>query len=179
METSIKVLSNDERRHIENQLLERGRAQFAKDPAAELYFAERSREDRDDVAAYAHLMKAIRLGAKDIPQQVIEQYKQAAQVTPKEVLKSEDSYEGCLALAKQFFASGDEERGIYYMTFAANSPLDKYGVAARILADHLSANPANYELYMHYEGIAAQKGNPDIIPALCGRKAAPRQEVAV
>lgn len=182
METNYKIISNEERIRIEAQLLEHGRAWFAKDPTSELFFAECARENRDDVAAYAHLLNANRLGAKDIPQQTVEQYKHAAQVTPKEVLKSEDGYEGCLALGKQLFARSnpeDEARGIYYMTFAANSAQDNYGVAARILADHLSANPANYELYMHYEALAAQKGNPDVLPVLCGRKAAAHREVAV
>ena len=139
METN-KILSNEERFRIEKQLLEYGRARLAKDPTAELYFAERARGNRDDVAGYAHLLNAIRLGAKNIPQQIIDEYRRAAESTPKEVLKSEEAYEGCLALGKAYFARNspeDEKHGLFFMKLAADSPKDIYGVAARILSDHL------------------------------------------
>lgn len=182
METIYKILSSDERSHIEKQLLEHGRARFGKDPTAELFFAERARGNRDDVAGYAHLLNAIRLGAKNIPQQTIDEYRRAAENTPKEVLKSEESYDGCLALGKAFFARKspeDEKHGLFFMKLAADSPKDIYGVASRIFADHLCANPANYELYVHYESLAAQKGNPDVLLVLSGRKAATYREAVV
>lgn len=179
---NYKIISNEDRIRIEAQILEYGRARFTKDPTAELFFAERARENRDDVLGYAHLLNGIRLGAKNIPQQTIDEYRCAAENTPKEVLKSEESYEGCLALGKAYFARNnpeDEKHGLFFMKLAADSPKDIYGVASRILADHLSANPANYESYMHYETLAAQRGNPDVLPVLCGRKAAVHREVAV
>lgn len=179
---NYKIISDEERIRVEEQLLEHGRVRFAKDLTSELYFAERARENQDDVAAYAHLLNAIRLGAKGIPQEIVDQYQRAAENTPKEVLKSEETYEGCLALGKAYFTRNnpeDEKNGLFFMKFAADSPRDIYGVAARILADHLSANPENYELYMHYEMKAQSRGNPDLLPVLCGRKAVSHREEAV
>ena len=177
---SISILGNEERVRVETQLLEHGRAQLAKDPTAELYFAERARGNRDDVAGYAHLLNAIRLGAKNIPQQIVDEYRRAAENTPKEALK--ESYEGCLALGKAYFARNnpeDEKHGLFFMKLAADSPKDIYGVASRILADHLSTSPSNLELYMYYERKSRGCGNPDLLDVLCGRTATTHREEAV
>lgn len=177
METNFKIISNEERIRIEAQLLQYGHARLAKDPTAELFFAERARENRDDVAGYAHLLKAIRLGAKSIPQQVIDEYRRAAENTPKEVLKSDEAYEGCLELGEEYFKQGDTERAIYYMAFAANNQdKDKYGVAARKIADYLTGNIAYSKQQQHFEILAAKRGNPDLIGAFTWRTSYARQE---
>ncbi len=175
---NYKIISNEERLLVKRQLMQRGRIWFEKDPKTAIYLAEEHRESGEDVAALANLYRAIRLGAKDIPQQIIDEYRNACEKTPKEILKSDDSYEGCLELGEEFFKQGDTERAIYYMAFAANNQdKDKYGVAARKIADYLTGNIAYAKQYQHFEALAAKRGNPDLISAFTGRTSYVRQEV--
>ena len=179
MNTTYKILSNEDRKQVKQQLMERGRVWFEKDPKTAIYLAEEHRENGEDVAALANLYRAIRLGAKDIPQQIINEYRNACEKTPKDILKSDDSYEGCLELGEEYFKQGDTERAIYYMAFAANNhDKDKYGVAARKIADYLMGNIAYSKQYLHFEALAAKRGNPDLIRAFTGRASYVRQEGA-
>lgn len=178
MNTTYKILSNDDRLRVKRQLMQRGRIWFEKDPKTALYLAEDHRENGEDVAALAELYRAIRLGAQGIPQEIIDDYQRAAEKTPKEILKSDDSYEGCLALGDEYSKRGDMERAIYYMSFAANNQdKDRCGVAARKAADYLTGNIAYSKQCQHFEVLAAKRGNADLISAFTGRSASARQEV--
>ena len=168
MDTSYKMLDSNERSRIRQLILKYGTTSLERNKLVALYMAEESHENREDVEAFAYLMRALRLGA-EIPQpaETISLYQKAAETTPKEILK--ESYEGCLALAKEFFCLKNEEKGIFYLSFAADADkADKYGVAARLLADHLSSSISQHERQKHYDKLAARKGNPDLLAVLRG-----------
>lgn len=178
MDTNYKILSNDDRLRVKKQLMQRGRIWYEKDPKTALYLAEDHRENGEDVAALAELYRAIRLGAQGIPQEIIGGYQMAAEKTPKEILKSDDSYEGCLALGDEYYKQGDVERAIFYMSFAANNQdKDTYGVAARKASDYLTGNIAYSKQCQHFEALATKRGNPDLINAFTSRSVSTRQEV--
>lgn len=172
MDTSYKLLDSNEHSRIRQLILKRGITSLERNSQAALYLAEISHENRQDVEALAYLLRALRLGA-EIPQpaETISVYQRAAETTPTEILK--ESYDGCLALAKEFFCLKNEENGIFYLSFAADDEeADKYGVAARLLADHLSSSISQHEKQRHYEKLAARKGNPDLLPVLRGARSA-------
>lgn len=171
MDTTHKILTSEERESIERRLLTNGTATHERDAMAAIYLAEKARDRRDDVEGYGYLLKAIRIsnGISTIPEVVIHEYRSAAERTPKEVLQS-DSYNGCLLLAKELFARQEEERAMYYLSFAAsNSSADKYGVAARLMADHMT-DIRLAEQKRKYEALAAKAGNPDLISAFTRKR---------
>ena len=75
MNTTYKILSSDDRLRVKRKLMQRGQVWFEKDPKTAICLAEEHRENGEDVAALANLYRAIRLGAKDIPQQIIDEYR--------------------------------------------------------------------------------------------------------
>lgn len=174
MDTNYKILTNEERGAIEKRLLLNGSATLERDPKVAIFLAEKARDRRDDVEAYAYLLKAIRLSkdASGISDAIISEYRSEAERTPKEVLR-ESSYDGCLLLAKELFALQDqEERGIYYLAFAANNTSqDKFGVAARLMVDHLTDDREYAEQQRRYDQIAAKAGNPDLLLVFSAKRA--------
>lgn len=162
---SYKILSHEDRAQMEERLLRDGSAAHEKNPKAALYFAERAMENRNTPLALGWLLQAIRLGreAVTVPDAVLEQYRQACERTPKEYLLA-DGYSGALLLGREYYAAGETEKGVYYLTLAADSTEDRQGIAARVLADRLTDDLKYRKLQQHYDAIAAQKGMPD---ALC------------
>lgn len=162
---SYKILSHEDRAQMEERLLRDGSAVHEKNPKAALYFAERAMENRNAPLALGWLLQAMRLGRESVtvPDAVLEHYRQACERTTKEYLLA-DGYSGALLLGREYFIVGETEKGIYYLTLAADSTEDRQGVAARILADRLTDELKYRTLQQHYDALAAQKGMPD---ALC------------
>lgn len=168
-----RILSNEDRMQMEERLLRFGSAAMEKEPRAALYFAERAMENRNAALALGWLLQAKRLGRETVtvPDALLESYRQACEKTPKEYLQTE-GYSGALLLGREYLAEGQTEKGVYYLTLAADSEEDRQGVASRVLADRLTDELKYRKLQLHYEAIAAQKGMPDV---LCPTSAKPRE----
>lgn len=166
--SNYRILTAAERERIEEKLLRYGSAALERDPKTFLCLAELHREKRKNARAYGYLLRALSLGkgTAAIPETIVRDYRTACEQVPKEELW--EDYEGCLVLGKELLSANQTERGIYYLSIAANSAEDRLGVAARLLADHLAVvgNPKVREQARKYDLLAAQKGMPDIIAAL-------------
>ena len=175
MDSTFKILTDEEHEAIEKRLILNGSAAFEHDPKVATFLAEKARERRDNVEAYAYLLKAIRLskGTFKISEAIVSEYRREAERTPKEVLAENNSYDGCLLLAEELFLlRGQKELGIYYLAFAANNTRrDKFGVAARLMADQLNDDRKYAEQQRHYDQIAAKAGNPDLLPIFTAKYA--------
>ena len=171
MENKVyKILSAEDREQIEDRLLREGSAAHEKNPKAALYFAERAMENRNAALALGWLLQAIRLGRESVtvPDAILEYYRKACEKVPKEYLMGE-GYSGALLLGREYFAAGETENGLYYLTLAADSEEDRQGIAARLLADRLTDEVKNRKLQQHYDALAAQKGMPDVVCQKAGR----------
>ena len=166
--SDYRILTSKERERIEEKLLRYGITALERDPKVFLYLAELHREKQNDTRAYGYLLRALSLGkgTAAIPEAIARDYRTACEKVPKEALW--EDYEGCLVLGKELLTANQTERGIYYLSIAANSAEDRLGAAARLLADHLAVvgDPKVREQARKYDLLAAQKGMPDIIAAL-------------
>lgn len=169
--SNYRILTSEERERIDERLLRYGITALERDPKVFLYLAELHREKQNDARAYGYLLRALSLGkgTEAIPEAIVRDYRAACEKVPKEALC--EDYEGCLVLGKELITANQTERGIYYLSIAANSAEDRLGIAARLLADHLAfgSDPRVREQARKYDLLAAQKGMPDIIAALSHR----------
>lgn len=158
--SAIKILSETERNAVREVLFRKGEEACERDPKAAAYLAEYYSEKGLPLRAYGYILQAVRRKVAVSPD-VIESLKRKVQsLSDDEVLMD---YEGALMVGKELRQTNFRD-AVYYLSNAANSVNDKYGVAALLAADLLSSDlhfkAQSEKLY----ALAAQKGNPDLPP---------------
>lgn len=159
----ISILPETDRAAIRQSLLASG-ARSCNQGKLAAYLAEVYAEKGYSAKAYGQLLKAARLGIA-VPADLLETFAKQVRETPRAELASD--YEANLVIGCEVT---DFAGKIFFLKLAANSPQDKFGVAALKLADQLTSNLQYKTQSEYYYALAASKGNPDILPCLSGRQ---------
>lgn len=164
MKHSISILSEADRNAIRQSILQTGTHGCGDKAKLAAYLAEVYAEQGHTARAYGYLLQASRLGIS-IPGNILKDFAKDVQAMSKEELASD--YEAALLIGCEVTDFADK---IFFLKLAADSPQDKFGVAALKLADQLTSNLQYKKQSEYYYALAASKGNPDILPCLSGRQ---------
>ena len=158
--STVKILSEPERSAVSELLLQKGAREYNKDPMVLVYLAEYYSEQKFPLRAYGYLLQAVRQKFP-VSGDVLDAYAKAVKVLPDDEVRND--YEGAFAVGNELRQSNFQDAA-YYLCIAASSERDKYGAAALAAADLLSSDLRFKTQSEKYYALAAQKGNPNLLP---------------
>lgn len=159
MKHNISILSEPDRTAIRQSLLQTGTRGCCDRAKLAAYLAEVYSEQGHTARAYGYLLQASRLGIS-VPRNILEEFAKEVQTLSKEELASD--YEAALLIGSELH--NDFAEKIKFLRIAAASPEDVFGVAALKLADQLTYSIRYKKESDYYYKVAAEKGNPDLLP---------------
>ena len=158
--STIKILSESERSAVREALFREGAEACEQDPKVAAYLAEHYSEKGLPLRAYGYILQAARRRLA-VSSDVLAAYAAEAKALSDDEVRMD--YEGALMVGKELRQTNFRDAA-YYLCNAANSVNDKYGVAALLAADLLSSDLRFKAQCEKYYALAAQKGNPDLLP---------------
>lgn len=158
--STIKILSESERSAVREALFREGAEACEQDPKVAAYLAEHYSEKGLPLRAYGYILQAARRRLA-VSSDVLAAYAAEAKALSDDEVRMD--YEGALMVGKELRQTNFRDAA-YYLCNAANSVNDKYGVAALLAADLLSSDLRFKAQSEKYYALAAQKGNPDLLP---------------
>ena len=157
---AVKILSESERSAVREALFREGAEACEQDPKVAAYLAEHYSEKGLPLRAYGYILQAARRRLT-VSSDVLAAYAAEAKALSDDEVRMD--YEGALMVGKELRQTNFRDAA-YYLCNAANSVNDKYGVAALLAADLLSSDLRFKAQSEKYYALAAQKGNPDLLP---------------